>query len=112
LRGCARHVAAELRALDGARTAIATWNHHMRAMDQLRAGSLSPTAATTMWLSMWQRGVHELQGFRDAEDAARSDGSCGGAAGSPQPSASPPVETTSPASPVSPESPMSGMDMH
>ena len=76
LRGCARHVAAELRALDSARTAIATWNHHLQAMDQLRACSLSPAAATRMWLSMWQQGVHELDRFREAADAAWNHGSC------------------------------------
>ena len=35
LRACAQHVAAELRALGSARTAITTWSHHMHAMDQL-----------------------------------------------------------------------------
>jgi len=60
LVSCARRVAAELQALRNARAAISTWNDHMRDMDQLRAGTLSPTAATKMWLSMWQRGVHEL----------------------------------------------------
>jgi hypothetical protein len=104
LRTCAQHVAAELRALGSARTAIATWRDHMRAMDQLRAGKLSPTAATQMWLSMWQTGVRELQGYRDAASAAEA-GSCSGSTGLPQPSGSPP----SPAS--SPTSSMSGMNM-
>jgi hypothetical protein len=113
LRACAQHVNAELRALDSARTAITTWKHHMQAMDQLRSGKLSPTAATQMWLTMWQRGVHELEGFRTAADAAQHVGACDGTAGTSQPSASHPREPgSSPMSPSSPTaSPMSGMDM-
>jgi len=100
LRACEQHVAAELRALDSADTAITTWKHHMHDMDQLRAGKLSPTAATQMWLTMWHRGVSQLQDYRAAADAAQHVGTCGGAAVSQQPSASPT------------ESPTSGMDMH
>jgi hypothetical protein len=112
LRACARHVNAELRALDSAHTAITTWKHHMHAMDQLRSGKLSPTAATQMWLSMWQRGVHELEGFRTAADAAQHVGACDGTAGTSQPSASHTNEPRpSPTSPTSPESSMSGMNM-
>jgi hypothetical protein len=110
LRACAKHVAAEQRALDSARTAITTWNQHMHAMDQLRAGQLSPTAATQMWLSMWQRGVHELEDFRTTASAAEHVGACDGSAGTPQPSASPNAGPgPSPASPT--ESSMSGMNM-
>jgi hypothetical protein len=113
LRACAQHVNAELRALDSARTAIATWKHHMHAMDQLRSGQLSPSAATKMWLMMWQRGVHELEGFRAAADAAQHVGACDGTAGTSQPSASHTNEPgASPMSPSSPTgSPMSGMNM-
>lgn len=113
LRACAQHVNAEVRALDSARTAITTWKHHMDAMDQLRSGKLSPTAATKMWLTMWQRGVHELEGFRAAADAAQHVGACDGSTGTSQPSASHTHEPgSSPMSPSSPTgSPMSGMNM-
>jgi hypothetical protein len=107
LRACVQHVAAERRALDSARTAITTWEHHMLAMDKLRAGKLSPTAATQMWMMMWQRGVDELKTFRGAESTARHTGSCGGG-GTQQPSA----EGAGPSAPSSMPpsgSPMPGM---
>jgi hypothetical protein len=109
LRACAQHVAAELGALDTARTAITTWDHHMHAMDQLRSGRLSPAAATRMWLSMWQSGVHELEAYRGAARAARRSGTCNGT--TPQAASSPTTDPSSPASPAPTESPMPGMDM-
>jgi hypothetical protein len=119
LRSCSQHVAAELRALDSARTAITTWNRHMHAMDQLRSGKLSPAAATQMWLTMWQRGVREVGEFRVAAGAVPYIGACDGTGGTPPPSTSPtaepapgPPSSTPPASPgSSSESPMPGMDM-
>jgi hypothetical protein len=112
-RACAQHVVAELRALRSARTAIATWKHHMHAMDQLRAGQLSPASATQMWMMMWQRGVDELEAFDAAERTARDTGACGDTVATAQPSAPPSGEPgSSPVSPTeSPTSEMSGMDM-
>jgi hypothetical protein len=117
LRACARRVVAELHELDSASTAITTWHHHMHAMDQLRTGKLSPTAATQMWLTMWQRGVHELEDFRaDAHVAQQVEG-CDGTADTAQPSAAPTGQSQpSPLSPATPsswtESPMPGMPTH
>jgi hypothetical protein len=120
LLACEQHVAAELRALDRARTAIMTWDHHMHAMEQLRTGKLSPAAATQMWLTMWQRGVHELEEFRVAARAERHVGACNGPGDTPAPAPQRSGPRPNPASPTSPESssepptesPMSGMDMH
>jgi hypothetical protein len=94
VRACSAKVAAEIRTLDLARTAITTWRHHVDAMDQLRLGKLSPTAATQMWLSMWQRGVQELDAYRAAAKAERLVAGCGGDVGA-APSAVP-SETPSP----------------
>ena len=112
LRACAQHVAAELDALETARTAITTWKHHVEAMDQLRLGQLSPAAATRMWLSMWRRGAQELAEFRGAEHAARQRPGCGGASQAAAP-ADGSVPSPSPGSspPSSLESQMPGMSM-
>jgi hypothetical protein len=121
LQACAQHVAAELDALQAARTAITTWKHHVDAMDRLRSGQLSPTAATRMWLSMWHRGVQELEQFRGAERAARQRPGCGGTSQTSSPadegSGPTPSPASSPASSPgsspgsSPESEMPGMPM-
>jgi hypothetical protein len=76
LRSCAKRVAAERRALDVAKTAIATWGHHVMAMDMLRMGKLSPTKATQMWLASWKEGVRQLQAYHGAIRSARSAGTC------------------------------------
>lgn len=76
LRPCVRQVAAEIRVLETARTAIRMWAEHVQHMDMLRMGMLSPEDATAMWLSMWQRGVRELDTYRGAarEAQAQEDG--------------------------------------
>lgn len=76
LSACLRQVQAGRRALEAARTAISTWQMHVRAMEALRSGRLSPTAATRMWLSMWRRGVAELRTFRAADRAAQRETGC------------------------------------
>jgi hypothetical protein len=84
LRSCARHVHAELRALEAARTAVNTWDMHVKDMERLRTGKLSPTVATQMWLSMWQRGQDQLKVYR----AAVRDGSLSQLSSDPSPSGS------------------------
>ncbi|GAA1957465.1 hypothetical protein GCM10009798_16090 [Nocardioides panacihumi] len=76
LRSCAAHVDAEVRALDAARTAVNTWDMHVRDMERLRTGKLSPTAATQMWLSMWQRGQDQLKAYRAATRDVGTPGPC------------------------------------
>jgi hypothetical protein len=76
LRSCARRVAADERALSAARTAISTWGHHVRDMDMLRMGKLSPTMANQMWLASWKEGAGQVRAYRAAAHAAPSAGSC------------------------------------
>jgi hypothetical protein len=76
LRGCSRTVAAELRALRLAGTAVDTWAVHVRHMEMLRKGTLSPEDATAMWLSMWQEGVRQLDGYRRAQREVRTLPGC------------------------------------
>lgn len=77
LRSCARQVAADLRALQAARTSVATWSMHVREMEMLRMGMISPAKASRMWLSMWQRGVRQLEHYHVAERAAQRARGCG-----------------------------------
>ncbi|MBD3924661.1 hypothetical protein IEZ26_08525 [Nocardioides cavernae] len=66
LRSCSRLVEAELGAAQTAKTSIDTWDTHVHHMDMLRMGTLSPEKATEMWLSMWRRGVRDLDAYRAA----------------------------------------------
>ena len=66
VRSCSRLVQAELGVARVAKTSIDTWDMHVHHMDMLRMGTLSPEKATSMWLSMWQQGVRELDAYRRA----------------------------------------------
>ena len=76
LRACVRQVGADRRALEAARTSVHTWEMHVADMERLRSGKLSPAAATTMWLSMWQQGVKELRDYPAAARQARHRDHC------------------------------------
>jgi predicted RNA-binding Zn ribbon-like protein len=76
LRSCAQHVAQERQALGAARIAMRTWRRHVRDMEMLRTGHLSPAAAQRMWLANWQRGVRELEAYRGAKRAVDRSTTC------------------------------------
>lgn len=76
LRTCAHHVAQERQSLGAARTAMRTWRRHVRDMEMLRMGHLSPAAAQRMWLANWQRGVRELAAYRSAKRAVDGSTTC------------------------------------
>lgn len=76
LRSCSREVAADLRVLHAANTAIATWRRHVEAMNMLRMGKMSPSTATQLWLTMWHRGQQEIRTYRAAAGAANSLPGC------------------------------------
>lgn len=92
LRSCATHVDAEMRALEAASTAVNTWDMHVRDMERLRTGKLSPTAATQMWLTMWQRGQDQLKVYRAATRDVGKPGPCMLARNGPLPQSSAPSE--------------------
>ena len=81
LRACSRLVADELRVLQVADTAVDTWAVHVHHMEMLREGTMSPEEATRLWLSMWQRGVRQLDAYRAAARDLRSADACPGATG-------------------------------
>jgi hypothetical protein len=101
LRSCATRVAADLRALGAARTAIGTWNMHVSDMERLRTGKLSGTKAGEMWLSMWHRGQQQVRDYRAAVRDANSAGACDGSSTAGQ--------GTAPSAPSSPMTDMPGM---
>jgi hypothetical protein len=76
VRACARHVAAQQRALDAAGTSLGTWRSHFHDMEMLRLGRMSPGTATRMWLASWQQGDRELRAYRAAARAADRAGPC------------------------------------
>lgn len=76
VRSCARLVEAELGVARTARTSIDTWDTHVQHMDMLRMGVLSPEKATEMWLSMWRRGMRDLDAYRAAARNPALDVEC------------------------------------
>lgn len=76
LRSCVRRVAADQRALAAARTTLATWGMHVKDMDMLRMGHMTPAQATQMWLASWHSGTRQLHAYRDAEAALDGSGRC------------------------------------
>jgi hypothetical protein len=76
LSSCARHVAQERQAFEAAQIAMQTWKTHVRHMEMLRMGHMSPAAATRMWLASWRQGIQELQAYRSAERPLDGSGSC------------------------------------
>ena len=76
LRSCVRRVAADQRELAAARTTLATWAMHVKDMEMLRMGHMTPAAATQMWLASWHSGTRQLHAYRDAEAAVAGAGRC------------------------------------
>jgi hypothetical protein len=65
LAACVHATRAVGRALHAARTATTTWRHHIREMEMLRSGDLSPTRALNMWLAMWRDGQDQVERYGD-----------------------------------------------
>ena len=76
LRSCVRRVAADQRAFEAAQTTLRTWGRHVKDMEMLRMGHMTPAAATQMWLSSWHRGLQQLHAYRDADEALAGSGRC------------------------------------
>jgi hypothetical protein len=60
---CVQATRAVSRSLDAARTATRTWRHHIREMEMLRRGDISPTRALTRWVAMWQSGQDQVERY-------------------------------------------------
>lgn len=71
LAACAQGVRVRNQTLAAAQTAIDTWRGHIHAMEMLRTGQVSPSAATRMWIKMWHRGQRQLDDYHSqASEAA------------------------------------------
>jgi hypothetical protein len=63
---CTEAVAARARELATAERSLATWRIHVRHMEMLRKGEMTPAQATRLWLASWHKGVRELSAYRAA----------------------------------------------
>lgn len=66
LKSCVSAIAARDVALARARTAIATWEHHVHDMEMLRMGHLTPAQATAAWQKNWRTGEKQLRVYEKA----------------------------------------------
>lgn len=75
---CPRGVPAACRAAaDAAASALAsgertitTWRHHIREMNLLVGGRISPETAMNLWVHMWQRGMYQVVEFHARRSVA------------------------------------------
>jgi len=76
LRACAAVIGARRRELDRAAVALDTWRTHVRHMEMLRRGEMSPEEATRMWLQSWREGSRQVEAYHSAaRGVERSAGS-------------------------------------
>jgi hypothetical protein len=75
---CARSVGLRGKVVRVARRSIDTWAKHVRDMELLRDGKLSPTEAMEMWQMSWRMGQRQIDAYQDAlRRADRADrGAC------------------------------------
>ena len=71
LRTCLEAVAAGDATVRAARVTMVTWRHHVRDMEHLRMGTLSPHMAQQMWQMTWKQGDAELRLYRSESAKAR-----------------------------------------
>lgn len=71
LQGCLDAVVAGDATVKAARTTMVTWRGHVRDMEHLRMGMLSPKMAQQMWQQTWKQGNSELRTYR--RDDARAE---------------------------------------
>jgi hypothetical protein len=76
LAACRQAADAKEAELNSGRTAIATWRHHIRDMELLRAGKISPFAGLMRWNKNWKKGDAELQHYQEMRKAAMSMAPC------------------------------------
>lgn len=76
LAACRQAADAQQAELTSGRTAITTWRHHIRDMELLRAGKISPFVGLMRWNKNWKKGDAELQHYREMRKAAMSMAPC------------------------------------
>ena len=76
LAACRQAADAQEAELNSGRTAITTWRHHIRDMELLRAGKISPFVGLMRWNKNWKKGDAELQHYREMRKTAMSMAPC------------------------------------
>jgi hypothetical protein len=76
LAACRQAANAREAELSSGRTAIATWRTHIRDMELLRAGKISPFVGLMRWNKNWKKGDAELQDYREMRKTAMSMSPC------------------------------------
>jgi hypothetical protein len=70
LRSCERSVLSRNTVLSDARQALATWAMHVKHMNMLQHGMMTPHRAEQLWLQSWHEGQLEVDRYRAAEKHA------------------------------------------
>ena len=70
LRSCSVAVAARGRTLHAARVALDIWRGHVRHMEMLRTGEMTPQRAVELWLRSWHQGQAAVERYRAAAHGA------------------------------------------
>jgi hypothetical protein len=76
LAACQEAADARATVLGASRTAISTWRHHIRDMELLRAGKISPFEGLMRWNKNWKKGDAELRRYSEMRKAASRMSSC------------------------------------
>ena len=71
IKSCASAIAQRAKALTRARSAVATWEHHVHDMEMLRTGQLTPAEATAAWRKSWKTGENQIQAYEQAAAKAK-----------------------------------------
>jgi hypothetical protein len=66
IKSCASAIAQRAAALARARSAVATWEHHVHDMEMLRMGHLTPSQATAAWRKNWKTGENQILAYDKA----------------------------------------------
>jgi hypothetical protein len=76
LAACRQAADAREAVLSSSRTAIGTWRRHIRDMELLRAGKISPFQGLQRWNKNWKQGDAELHRYREIRQTAMSMAPC------------------------------------
>lgn len=68
---CESAVAARFDVLQASQVALGTWRRHVRHMEMLRQGKMTPQQAEALWLQSWHEGQQEVTRYRAAVKASR-----------------------------------------
>lgn len=71
IKSCSTAIAQRALALQRARPAVTTWEHHIHDMEMLRLGHITPAQATAAWQKSWKTGENQLRAYDQAAAKAK-----------------------------------------